>query len=72
MATSQLWHCTNPDCRSEEILQPHAPAGAPPRCGCGAPMKKKYASPVFHYLDFLRDEVEPAMAEPVVQERRGE
>jgi hypothetical protein len=28
--------------------------GANPRCECGAPMKKKYTSPVFRYLDFLR------------------
>jgi hypothetical protein len=34
--------------------------GSNPRCACGAPMKKKYASPALSYLEFLR------VDEPVV------
>jgi hypothetical protein len=33
--------------------------GQNPRCACGGLMRKKYTSPVFTYLDFLRIE-EPA------------
>jgi hypothetical protein len=35
--------------------------GQNPRCACGGVMRKKYTSPVFTYLDFLRVE-EPAAA----------
>jgi hypothetical protein len=51
----EQWHCTNPACRSEVLVQLSSPAGVGnPRCACGAPMKKKYSPPTFTYLEFLR------------------
>lgn len=51
-----LWHCTNPACRSE--LSVGATCGVEVGylyCACGSVMKKHYTPPVFRYLDFLGD-----------------
>ena len=55
MRLGDTWHCTNPFCDAVVIVQAKD-QGVSPRCSCGAPMKKKYTSPVFRYLDFLRAE----------------
>lgn len=55
--SGDTWHCTNVVCHA--AIQVHTDSDAEavtPRCSCGAPMKKKYTSPVFRYLDFLRVE----------------
>ena len=54
------WHCTNSACGCEVLVEsPSSEDGKNPRCSCGATMKKKYASPVLTYLDFLRLEETP-------------
>jgi hypothetical protein len=61
LQTGEHWHCTNSDCGCEVLVEKGGRVdGANPVCACGAPMKKAYASPVFQYLDFLRDG-EPAL-----------
>src|SRR5882724_2090184 len=65
MRVGECWHCTNRACNAQVSVQAGSqPDGANPRCTCGAPMKKKYTSPVFRYLDFLRVDQE-VFAEPV-------
>jgi len=60
MKAEDRWHCTNPACGCELLVESSAPAeGKNPRCSCGAAMKKKYTSPVLTYLDFLRLEEAP-------------
>jgi hypothetical protein len=60
MKAEDRWHCTNPACGCELVVQSSAlEEGKNPRCSCGAPMKKKYTSPVLTYLDFLRLEEAP-------------
>ena len=55
MKTSDRWHCTNPNCRCEVLVESASEVpGSNPLCTCGAPMKKKYVSPVLSYLEFLR------------------
>jgi hypothetical protein len=57
------WHCTDSACKAEISVQVASQnEGVNPRCICGSPMKKKYSSPVFRYLDFLQveDKVLPA------------
>ena len=54
------WRCTNPACGCELQVESSAREESKnPRCACGAEMKKKYTSPVFTYLDFLRMEEAP-------------
>ena len=63
MKTEDRWHCTNPACRCEvQVEQSAAVEGENPRCSCGAPMKKRYASPALSYLDFLRLDEAPKVA----------
>ncbi len=60
MKTKERWHCTNPDCACEVIVETSGEAeGNNPRCACGAAMKKKYAAPALSYLEFLRLEETP-------------
>jgi hypothetical protein len=60
MKTEDRWHCTNPACRCEvQVEQSAAVDGENPRCSCGSPMKKRYASPALTYLDFLRMDETP-------------
>jgi hypothetical protein len=60
MKTEDRWHCTNPACRCKVLVESNANQGGKnPCCSCGATMKKKYASPVFTYLDFLHLEEAP-------------
>ena len=69
MKTADRWHCTNPDCGCEVLVECSGEVpGSNPRCTCGAPMKKKYVSPALSYLEFLR------VDEPVVSRdsSRGE
>ena len=63
MKTEDRWHCTNAACGCEVRVENSAIAnGTNPRCSCGAVMKKRYASPAFTYLDFLRREKMPNVA----------
>lgn len=53
--TADRWHCTNPNCGCEVLLESGGEVRVGnPRCACGAPMKKKYVSPALSYLEFLR------------------
>src|SRR5579863_2280835 len=53
----ESWHCINPECAAKPTIRVDFNLeNAPPRCLCGALMKKEYRSPVFRYLDFLRVE----------------
>ena len=55
MKTGDRWHCTNPACGCEVLVESAAREGGKnPRCSCGAAMKKRYAAPVLTSLDFLR------------------
>jgi hypothetical protein len=57
MKAGQEWHCTNPACHCEVVVQSTSEiAGGNPRCVCGAAMKKSYTPPTFTYLEFLRAE----------------
>ena len=63
MKTEDRWHCTNPACGCEVLVETGAVLnGENPRCCCGGVMKKKYASPVLTYLDFLHLEDAPEVA----------
>lgn len=69
MKTTDRWHCLNPECGCDVLVERGAEVpGGNPRCSCGAPMKKKYVSPILSYLEFLR------VDEPVVSRgsSRGE
>jgi len=62
MKAGEQWNCSNPACHCEVVVQTtNEIEGGNPRCVCGAAMKKKYAPPVFSYLDFLRFE-DPVLA----------
>jgi hypothetical protein len=62
MKTGEQWHCTNPWCHCEILVQTNSQVvGDNPRCACGAVMKKKYVRPQLTYLEFLRVE-EPVEA----------
>jgi hypothetical protein len=51
----EQWHCTNPACRREVLVQAERPADGGSRlCVCGSRLKKKYSPPTFTYLEFLR------------------
>ena len=65
MKTGEQWHCTNPLCHCEVLVQSASELeGVNPRCVCGFPMKKRYTPPHITYLDFLRvDEAVPAPKE---------
>jgi hypothetical protein len=66
--SGERWHCMNPNCRREAILEAwDRRDGTNPRCPCGAVMKREYAPPVLRYLDFLRME-EPAPIEHAPRE----
>jgi hypothetical protein len=57
MKARERWHCTRRDCGCQVVVEiSGAIEGHNPRCACGGIMKKKYSSPVFSYLDFLRAE----------------
>lgn len=63
--TGERWHCTNPACHSEVLVQRNSSCEeANPRCTCGAPMKKNYSPPHLTYLEFLRVELPDPAAEP--------
>ena len=51
--SGDTWHCANPSCDAVVLVQAEGQCVSP-RCSRGAPMKKKYRSPEFRYLDFLR------------------
>jgi hypothetical protein len=60
MKARERWHCINPVCGCQVVVEISGEIeGQNPRCACGGIMKKKYTSPVFTYLDFLRVD-EPA------------
>jgi hypothetical protein len=55
MKSGEQWHCTNPACHSEVLVQSqNAIEGNNQRCVCCAPMEKNNASPNLAYLEFLR------------------
>lgn len=57
MKTGEHWHCTNPACHCEVLVQSNSEVdGANARCVCGAAMKKRYSPPALTYLEFLRVE----------------
>jgi hypothetical protein len=57
MKAKERWHCTNLACGCQVVVEISGEIeGLNPRCACGGIMKKKYTSPVFTYLDFLRTE----------------
>jgi hypothetical protein len=57
MKTGEHWHCTNPACHCEVVVQSNREIeGSNPLCVCGAPRKKKYVPPSFTYLEFLQIE----------------
>jgi hypothetical protein len=63
MKSQDRWHCTNPACGCEVLIERSGTEdGKNPRCPCGAAMKKRYVSPVLTYLDFLRIEETPNVA----------
>jgi hypothetical protein len=60
MKTEDRWHCTNPACGCEVLVERGGMVeGKNPRCSCGAGMKKKYAPPVLAHLDLLGAEETP-------------
>lgn len=65
MRSGETWLCTNPACQGSVVVKSGTyTEGTNPRCSCGARMKKKYTSPVFRYLDFLRGEESATAAIP--------
>jgi hypothetical protein len=62
MKSEDRWHCTNPACGCEVLVESGSKAGKNPLCSCGAAMKKRYVSPVLTYLDFLKLEEIPTVA----------
>jgi hypothetical protein len=62
MKSGERWHCANPACRCEVLVESDGQVpGASPRCACGGALQKNYVPPVFRYLDFLRDEDSPEL-----------
>ncbi|HXN54320.1 MAG TPA: hypothetical protein VN943_20495 [Candidatus Acidoferrum sp.] len=62
MKTEDRWHCTNPACGCEVLVERSGRVeGNNPRCSCGVAMKKRYASPVLTNLDFLRLQETPTV-----------
>jgi len=54
MKSGERWHCTNPACHCEVLVETEGQIqGTNPRCTCGSIMKKGYSPPVLKYLDFL-------------------
>ncbi len=57
MKSGEQWHCTNPWCHCEILVQTTSQIeGDNPRCACGSVMKKKYVTPHVAYLGFLQVE----------------
>ena len=57
MKARERWHCTNLACGCQVVVEISGEIeGQNPRCACGGIMRKKYTSPVFTYLDFLRSD----------------
>ena len=57
MKARERWHCTNTECGCQVVVEIGGEVeGQNPRCACGGIMRKKYTSPVFTYLDFLRSD----------------
>ena len=72
MRSGDIWNCTNPGCQAKILVQTESRGdGVNPRCSCGALMKKKYTSPVFCYLDFLRAEEPVLSSQPSRENGRG-
>ena len=47
----EIYVCQNPACNCEvQVTQPSLDTAGAPTCGCGAPMKKPYRSPIFQEL----------------------
>lgn len=69
MRVKERWHCVSVGCGCQVIVEIGGEIhGQNPRCACGGIMRKKYTSPVFAYLDFLRID-EPRIDESGANER---
>jgi hypothetical protein len=63
MKPGERWRCTNANCKCEVLVESGGQVeGVNPRCACGAPLKKAYASPALAYLEFLH--LQEALAHP--------
>ena len=57
MKARERWHCLNPVCGCQVIVEIGGDVeGEHPRCACGETMEKKYASHASTSLDFFRVE----------------
>jgi hypothetical protein len=57
MRARECWHCSNVACRCQVVVEIGGEVeGQNPRCACGEIMRKKYVSPVFTHVDFLRSD----------------
>jgi hypothetical protein len=56
MKAREHWHCQNPACGCQVVVEIGKLEGQNPRCACGEIMDKKYTSHASAYLDFLRVE----------------
>jgi hypothetical protein len=76
MKAKERWHCVSMGCGCQVIVEIGGEIhGQNPRCACGGIMRKKYTSPVFAYLDFLRPDEPgnlPMRAPAVVLDRLQE
>ena len=64
MKSGEHWHCTNPACHREMLVESSGKIdGGKLRCSCGGLVKKNYAPPHLTCLEFLRVE-EPAGRQP--------
>jgi hypothetical protein len=50
------WYCPNRDCNWSFVAKVPVSEEQGPRCICGWTMKRGETVPVFHYLDFLRED----------------
>jgi hypothetical protein len=52
------WYCSSRDCNWSFVGTVSGENAEAPRCVCGRPMKCGETIPAFHYLDFLREDVQ--------------
>jgi hypothetical protein len=71
MKAKERWHCVNLACGCQVVVEVSGEIqGQNPRCACGGIMRKKYASPAFSYLAFLRID-EPPAAQAALKEEES-
>jgi hypothetical protein len=65
LQSGDRWHCTNPACRCELLVERTLEISAElVHCACGDVMKKLYSPPIFRYLDFIGHRQTQAAADP--------